>query len=77
MEIEIKESLISLLDGIKQADAARISLGMTRLEALLARGRGRLDPRLVHFLENRSYSKALLFLGGETDIPAGACGGKG
>jgi hypothetical protein len=26
-------------------------------------------------LENRSYAKALMFLGGETDIPAGVCGG--
>jgi hypothetical protein len=32
---------------------------MARLEELLARGRGELPPRLVHFLERRSYAKAL------------------
>ena len=42
----------------------------------LARGRTALHPQLVHFLENRSYAKAVMFLGGETDIPVGACGGR-
>jgi hypothetical protein len=27
-------------------------------------------------MENRSYAKALMFLGGETNIPVGVCGGK-
>jgi hypothetical protein len=39
-------------------------------------GRQDLHPQLVHFLEKRSYPKALLFLGGESDIPAGSCGGR-
>jgi hypothetical protein len=76
MEAQIKESLNSLLDGIKRSDGARISAEMGRLEDLLARGRAALHPQLVHFLERRSYAKALLFLGGATDIPAGACGGR-
>jgi hypothetical protein len=44
----------------------------------VARGRasGELHPQLVHFLENRSYAKAVMFLGGQTDIPVGACGGR-
>ncbi|MDB6128633.1 MAG: hypothetical protein JWM35_2529, partial [Verrucomicrobia bacterium] len=33
-------------------------------------------PQLEHFLGKRSYAKALMFLGGETDIPIGACGGR-
>jgi hypothetical protein len=49
---------------------------MARLDESLARGRGTLHPQLVHFLENRSYAKALMFLGGETNIPVGACGGR-
>jgi len=77
MEDRIKESLISLLDGIKRADGARISEGMARLDSLLDSGRGTLHPQLVHFLERRSYPKALQFLGGESDIPAGSCGGRG
>jgi hypothetical protein len=75
MEIEIKESLISLLDSIKHGDGAGIPGQMARLDALLARDRGRLHPQLAHFLERRSYAKALMFLGGESEIPAGACGG--
>jgi hypothetical protein len=75
MEAQIKESLNSLLDGIKRSDGTRVADEMARLETLLSQGRAGLHPQLVHFLERRSYAKALLFLGGATDIPAGACGG--
>ncbi len=76
MEAPIKESLKSLLDNIKRSDSAGVGREMERLETLLAAGRPELHPQLVHFLERRSYAKALLFLGGETDIPVGACGGR-
>jgi hypothetical protein len=76
MEAQIKESLNSLLGAIKQSDGTRVSAEMGRLEDLLGRSRASLHPQLVHFLERRSYAKALMFLGGETDIPAGACGGR-
>ena len=49
---------------------------MAKLDEFLLQGRAGLHPQLAHFLENRSYAKALMFLGGETDIPVGACGGK-
>ena len=76
-EPEIKSSLISLLAGIKHSEGAVIAREMAQLDAFLEQGRQRLHPQLVHFLGNRSYTKALMFLGGETDIPAGACGGRG
>lgn len=76
METQIKESLISLLAGIKAADGQVVADSMTRLDEFLERGRAGLHPQLVHFLENRSYAKALMFLGGETNIPVGACGGR-
>ena len=65
------------MDGIKRADGDAIGREMGRLEQFLQEGRGTLHPQLVHFLERRSYPKALLFLGGETDIPVGSCGGRG
>jgi len=78
MEPQIKESLRTLLDAIKRADGKVVAAEMTRLDDFLAQGRatGGLHPQLEHFLGNRSYAKALMFLGGETDIPAGACGGR-
>jgi hypothetical protein len=76
MEADIKAALISLLAGIKRADGAVIASEMARLDDFLARGRAGLHPQLVHFLERRSYAKAVMFLGGETDIPVGACGGR-
>jgi len=76
MEDRIKESLISLLDGIKRADGVAIMASIARLDDLLEEGRKGLHPQLVHFLEGRSYPKALQFLGGDSDIPAGSCGGR-
>ena len=62
MEAEIKEALIEILDGIKQSDTQRVSDGMVRIETCLQSARTRLHPQLIHFLERRSYAKALLFL---------------
>jgi hypothetical protein len=76
METQIKDSLTALLAAIKASDGQSVADEMTRLEDFLARGRAGLHPQLVHFLENRSYAKALMFLGGDTDIPVGVCGGR-
>jgi hypothetical protein len=75
-EPQIKASLVALLDGIKRTDGAVIAEEMARLDGFLVQGEQALNPQLVHFLQRRSYAKALMFLGGETDIPAGACGGR-
>ena len=76
METQIKDSLIALLDAIKRSDGQVLAKQVGVLEDYLDKGRGVLHPQLVHFLERRSYAKALMFLGGETEIPAGACGGR-
>jgi hypothetical protein len=46
---------------------------MARLDDWAAKAGRDLHPQLAHFLERRSYAKALAFLGGAEDIPAGAC----
>ena len=76
MESQIKASLNALLSAIKATDGQTIAAEMARLDEFLERGRAGLHPQLVHFLENRSYAKALMFLGGESDIPVGVCGGR-
>jgi len=78
METQIKEALVALLAGIKSSDGQVIAGEMAKLDGYLDRGRasGELHPQLVHFLANRSYAKAVMFLGGETNIPVGACGGR-
>ena len=63
METQIKESLISLLNGIKRSDGETVAAEMSKLDAILAAGRGKLPAQLAHFLERRSYAKALAFLG--------------
>jgi hypothetical protein len=76
MELQIKTSLRALLDAIKRGDGQTIADEMARLDEYVERGRPGLHPQLVHFLENRSYAKALMFLGGEKDIAVGVCGGR-
>jgi hypothetical protein len=76
MEAQIKESLITLLAAIKAADGQTIAQEMVRLDEFTERGRAGLHPQLLHFLQNRSYAKALMFLGGEANIPVGVCGGR-
>jgi hypothetical protein len=76
METQIKEALTRLLAAIKTSDGQAIADEMARLDEFLARGAAGLHPQLVHFLQNRSYAKALMFLGGENDIPVGVCGGR-
>lgn len=76
METQIKDALAALLSGIEQGDGPVIASEMGKLDDFLTRGREELHPQLVHFLENRSYAKAHLFLGGASDIPVGVCGGR-
>lgn len=76
MEIQIKDSLIALLAAIKAADGKSVAEQMEQLDVFLDQGRTSLHPQLVHFLERRSYAKAVMFLGGESDIPVGICGGR-
>lgn len=80
MEAQIKPVLSALLVAINAADGPAITAGLTRLDGLLAATpRGALHPQLAHFLERRSYAKALAWLdgGGPGDqTPPGGCGGR-
>ena len=76
METEIKAALITLLDAIKSSNAPSVAAEMARLDDFAARGAATLHPQLLHFLQRRSYAKAVMFLGGESDIPVGLCGGR-
>jgi hypothetical protein len=72
MESEIHDALLALNAGIAQADGAAIGAQTARLDELVTRHRGALDPQLAHFLERRSYAKALAWLDGATPA-AGTC----
>lgn len=81
-ETQIKCALESFDTAVKAADGAAISAALSALETLLATHRHALHPQLVHFLEGRSYAKALAYLGGQSGFakpssPPGGCGGGG
>ncbi|MGA3008240.1 MAG: hypothetical protein ABSE59_10150 [Opitutaceae bacterium] len=72
METEIQEALVALNAGIARADGSVVAAQTAKLDELLMRHRETLPPQLAHFLERRSYAKALAWLGG-TAPAAGAC----
>ena len=80
-EAKIKAALIRFTGGIKNSDAGAISSALNEVEGLLAAHRPELHPQLVHFLQGRSYAKALAWLGGGDELaakpasPPGGCGG--
>lgn len=76
METQIKDSLIALMAGIKAADGTVVAHEMGVLDEIIGKQADLLHPQLAHFLERRSYAKALQFLGGAEDIPTGSCGGR-
>jgi len=76
MLAQLKDHLTLLMKAIKDGDGPGIIAAMGQVEAVLEANRAGLHPQLVHFLEQRSYAKALLFLGGAEDIPVGRCGGR-
>ena len=81
-EAKIKAALIRFNSGIKNSDAGAISTALNEVEALLSTHRAELAPQLIHFLEGRSYAKALAYLGGAVEptarpaSPPGGCGGR-
>lgn len=76
IEEQLKEALVELKRGIDSADAAVIKTSMAFIDGALVSEKKALDSQLKHYLKNRSYMKALAYLGGEDDIPKGRCGGR-
>jgi predicted component of type VI protein secretion system len=80
-EAQIKDALIRFNGAIKKSDAAALSSALNDVEALLAAHRDTLHPQLRHFLEGRSYAKALAWLGAGDALaarpasPPGGCQG--
>lgn len=81
IEAQVKGALIRFNGAIKNSDAAALSAALNEVEALLAQHGGELHPQLRHFLEGRSYAKALAWLGAADELdakpasPPGGCGG--
>ena len=69
-EPKIKAALIRFNKAITNSDGVELSAALNEVEALLARDRATLHPQLVHFLEGRSYAKALAWLGAGDELSA-------
>ena len=70
---EIK-SCLEVITNPKNAKPGEFKQTLARLDSLVRDQKESLHPRLRHFLENRSYQKAVIWLKGETP-EKGTCGG--
>ncbi len=75
MENEIKRLLLILRESISRSDGQGMADALLALDRMVEERAPELPPRLLHFLQNRSYEKALAHLEGQPNIPAGVCGG--
>ena len=69
---ELKSSLL-LITNPKNAKPGEFIRELKSLDEILKQNASNLDPRLKHFLQNRSYEKALIWLKGE-EPEKGVCG---
>ena len=72
----LKDALILLEESISSANANGITSALKALDETTQAHRSELDSQLLHYLERRSYQKALAHLSGESDIPKGICQGR-
>jgi len=70
---EIK-SCLQVITNPKDAKPEEFRQTLAKLDILVRDKKQTLHPRLRHFLENRSYQKAVVWLNGETP-EKGNCGG--
>jgi hypothetical protein len=55
---------------------AKMITSLAEVETLLSRHRAEMPPQLVHYLERRSYDKAMQYCAGESALPRGTCAPK-
>jgi len=68
---ELHAALMAATTAIKEANAGATSAALDRIENFLGSHRIELHPQLAHFLERRSYAKALAWLDGGNPVGRG------
>ncbi|MBL4574467.1 MAG: hypothetical protein JKY51_00010 [Opitutaceae bacterium] len=58
----ITKPLMVMLSGVSDSNTGALVIAMESLDGILSERRDQLHPQLCHFLENRSYQKALHFI---------------
>ena len=74
MFMEEIKSCLQVITNPKDAKPGEFKQTLARLDEIVREQKQNLNPRLRHFLENRSYQKAVVWLAGETP-EKGSCGG--
>ncbi len=72
---ELEKHLTFLVERSPSAQTSDIVAAIAELDAIAREHANQLHPRLLHFLQGRSYQKALALVRGERP-QAGPCRGK-
>lgn len=76
VDTKIKQILQEFRGAISKTDSDGIASALGKLDRITREQQREIDPRLLHFLRQRSYEKAFDYLGGESGMPPGNCGGR-
>ena len=66
---EIEERLQIVVERAGDKDKNDVVSAIKQLDSLVDRRADEMDERLIHFLQRRSYSKALDFLRSQSELP--------
>jgi hypothetical protein len=73
IDAELEKHLSLIVEGVGKGEAGSILKSTLELDRLLNENRNLMEGRLIHFLEGRSYSKALDWIRGGRNQPSGNC----
>jgi hypothetical protein len=79
LETELHQALLDLDDAVKRMAATKLPVDLmthfARIDELGAKLPAGTDPQLVHFIQRKSFEKAMLWLEGhKAEITRGICG---
>lgn len=72
----VTAGLISLREAISNTNSEQILSAIREIDLAKVEEKKSMDAQLRHYLANRSYEKALLYIQGSKDIEKGKCGGR-
>lgn len=72
----VTAALISLQEAIRSTNSEQVLSAIREIDIAKVEEKKSMDAQLRHYVSNRSYEKALMYIRGEKDIEKGLCGGR-
>ncbi|MCH6256192.1 hypothetical protein MLD52_06505 [Puniceicoccaceae bacterium K14] len=72
----VTAALISLQESIRNTNSEQILESIREIDLAKVEEKNTMDAQLRHYLRNRSYEKALMYIQGASNIEKGRCSGR-